>query len=115
MTQLSRISLLLLALAYALVAACTPHPLESTLHPSDIIGDSTDYEIYNATRCDAVIVLVDRGVIKRQVLARVAPGERLTLRVPPLPKGTGVEARAKAPDGTDCNRGNHIVVRPLPF
>ena len=110
MTRPSRLGAFLLAIAFV-PAACAQYP---PAQPTPLTTETAaDYEFYNPTPCVAIAYAVDQTGSNRTELGRVPSGTRLLIRVPPLPRGTHVTASATASDGTDCERGYHIVVRRM--
>jgi hypothetical protein len=70
------------------------------------------YEVQNPTVCRAQVYTATENNVTRQYLGEVPSGGRAVFTVPPSPQGTRVVAMALYRDGTDCDTGGRLRVRP---
>lgn len=70
------------------------------------------YEVHNPTGCRAQVYTATEDNVTRQYLGDVPSGGRAVFSVPPRSQGTRVVAMALYRDGTDCDVGGRLRVRP---
>jgi hypothetical protein len=70
------------------------------------------YEVHNPTVCPAQVFTATENNVTRRYLGDVPSGGRAVFTVPPRSEGTRVVAMALYRDGTDCDTGDRLRVRP---
>ncbi len=71
------------------------------------------YEVHNPTPCRAEVYTATEDNVTRRYLGHVPGGARLVVTVPPRSEGTRVVAMSLYPDGTNCEVGARIRIRPV--
>jgi hypothetical protein len=71
------------------------------------------YEVHNPTGCRAQVFTATEDNVTRRYLGQVPSGGRAVVTVPPRSEGTRVVAMALYPDGTNCDVGAQIRIRPV--
>jgi hypothetical protein len=97
----------LVGAAWLPLVACAPRSRWPRL------TDGGRYEVYNPTGCRAQVYTATDNNVTRQYLGQVPSGGRVVVTVPPRAEGTRVAAMALYPDGTNCETGDRIRIRPV--
>jgi hypothetical protein len=71
------------------------------------------YEVHNPSACTAQVYTVTDDNVTRRHLGQVPSGGRAVVTVPPRSEGTRVAAMSLYPDGTNCDVGRQLRVRPV--
>jgi hypothetical protein len=77
------------------------------------LTDGGRYEVHNPTQCRAEIFTATEDGVTRRYLGDVRGGGRVVVTVPPRSEGTRVVAMALYRDGTNCDVGSQIRIRPV--
>ena len=76
------------------------------------LTEGTRYEVHNPTVCRARVYTATEDNVTRDYLGDVPSGGRAVFTAPPRAQGTRVVAMALYRDGTDCDTGGQLRVRP---
>lgn len=71
------------------------------------------YEVHNPTPCRAEVYTATEANVTRRYLGDVPSGGRVVVTVPPRSEGTRVAAMSLYRDGTNCEVGARIRIRPV--
>lgn len=77
------------------------------------VTDGGRYEVHNPTPCRAEVYTATDDNVTRRYLGQVPSGGRVVVTVPPRSEGTRVVAMSLYRDGTNCEVGARIRIRPV--